>query len=176
MMTRLRLCGWSTGLKLTDAIPHVFRCCVFGFSLITSQLFISWKWKQNHGYWSLNVFLYVLMIECFELMILCVGICKIFSCILFLEGTLTISRNFFKLKIWISQILMMKVSSTFSKFNHTVNQDTKSLTLTPTSFLRETCFLGGGNWGNVLNYVLNEHFTQHLLRSILSHQNRNSSI
>ena len=109
MMIRLRLCGWSPGLKWTDAIPPLeIGCCVFGFSLITSQLFISWKWKQNHGYPSLNVFLYVLMVECYELMILCVGICKIFYCILFLEGPLTISRNFFKLKIWISQILMMK--------------------------------------------------------------------
>ena len=103
MMTRLRLCGWSPDLKWTNAIPPVvFGCCVFGFSLITSQLFISWKWKQKHGYWSLNVFLYVLMVECFELMILCVGICKIYFCIFFLEGTLTVSTNFFKLKIWIS--------------------------------------------------------------------------
>ena len=109
MTTKLRLCGWSPGLKWTDAIPPVvFRYCIFGFLLITSRLFISWKWKHNHGYWSLNVFLYVLMIECFEWMILCVGIYKIFSCILFLEGTLTISRNFVMLKIGISQILTMK--------------------------------------------------------------------
>ena len=33
----------------------------------------------------------------------------------------------------------LKVSNTFSKFNHTVNQNTKSLTLTTTSFLKETC-------------------------------------
>ena len=33
----------------------------------------------------------------------------------------------------------LKVSNTFSKFNHTVNQNTKSFTLTPTSFLKETC-------------------------------------
>ena len=32
----------------------------------------------------------------------------------------------------------LKVSNTFSKFNHTVNQNTKSLTLTTTSFLTET--------------------------------------
>ena len=30
----------------------------------------------------------------------------------------------------------LKVSNTFSKFNHTVNQSTKSLTMTPTSFLK----------------------------------------
>ena len=46
--------------------------------------------------------------ECYELMILCVCICKIISCFLFLDGTLIISRNFFKLKRWINQILMMK--------------------------------------------------------------------
>ena len=34
----------------------------------------------------------------------------------------------------------LKVSNTFSKSNHTVNQNTKSLTLTTTSFLKETCF------------------------------------
>ena len=34
----------------------------------------------------------------------------------------------------------LKVSYTFSKFNHTVNQNTKSLTMTPTSFLKETCY------------------------------------
>ena len=33
----------------------------------------------------------------------------------------------------------LKVSNTFSKLNHTVNQNTKSLTLTPISFLKETC-------------------------------------
>ena len=53
-------------------------------------------------------FVYVLMVECYELMILCVCICKLISCFLFLDGTLTISRNFFKLKRWINQILMMK--------------------------------------------------------------------
>ena len=35
----------------------------------------------------------------------------------------------------------LKVSNTFSKFNHTVNQNTKSLTMMPTSFLKETCFI-----------------------------------
>ena len=30
--------------------------------------------------------------------------------------------------------------NTFPKFNHTVNQNTKSLTMTLTSFLKETCF------------------------------------
>ena len=49
--------------------------------------------------------LYVLMVECYELMILCVCICTI---IFFLEGSLTIARNFFKLKRLINQILMMK--------------------------------------------------------------------
>ena len=33
----------------------------------------------------------------------------------------------------------LKVSNTFSKYSHNVNQNTKSLTLTPTSFLKETC-------------------------------------
>ena len=33
----------------------------------------------------------------------------------------------------------LKVSNTFSKSNHTVNQNTKSLAMTPTSFLKETC-------------------------------------
>ena len=32
----------------------------------------------------------------------------------------------------------LNVSNTFSKFNNTVNQNTKSLTMTPTSFLKET--------------------------------------
>ena len=39
-----------------------------------------------------------------------------------------------------TNIYHLKVSNTFSKFNHTVNQNTKSLTLTTTSFLKETCF------------------------------------
>ena len=100
LVTRSEMNWWNT--------TSVFECCMFGFSLIMLQLFISWQWKQNHGYWSLNVFLYVLMVECYELMILCVCICKLISCFLFLDGTLTISRNFFKLKRWINQILMMK--------------------------------------------------------------------
>ena len=33
----------------------------------------------------------------------------------------------------------LNISDTFSKFNHTVNQNTQSLTMTPTSFLKETC-------------------------------------
>ena len=33
----------------------------------------------------------------------------------------------------------LTVSNTFSKFNHTVYQNTKWLTMTPTSFLKETC-------------------------------------
>ena len=35
----------------------------------------------------------------------------------------------------------LKVDNTFSKINHTVNQNTKSLTMTPTSFLKETCYI-----------------------------------
>ena len=66
----------------------VFGFHVCGFSLITSQLFISWQWKQNHRYWSLNLVLYVLMAECYESMILCVCICKTMSCILFWKGHL----------------------------------------------------------------------------------------
>ena len=38
-------------------------------------------------------------------------------------------------------IYHLKVSNTFSKFNHTVNQNNKPLTLTPTSFLKETCLI-----------------------------------
>ena len=36
-------------------------------------------------------------------------------------------------------IYHLKVGDKFSKFNHNVNQNTESLTLTPTSFLKETC-------------------------------------
>ena len=53
-------------------------------------------------------YLYVLMVASYELLILCLCICKLISCILFLERTLTMWRNCFKLKRWISQILMMK--------------------------------------------------------------------
>ena len=38
-------------------------------------------------------------------------------------------------------IFHLKVSNTFSKFDHTVNQNTKSLTLTPTSFFKINLFL-----------------------------------
>ena len=48
LVTRSEMKWWNT--------TFVFECCMFGFSLITLQLFISWQWKQNHGYWSLNVF------------------------------------------------------------------------------------------------------------------------
>ena len=48
LVTRSEMNWWNT--------TSVFECCIFGFSLITLQLFISWQWKQNHGYWSLNVF------------------------------------------------------------------------------------------------------------------------
>ena len=33
----------------------------------------------------------------------------------------------------------LKVSTTFSKIKHIVNQNTEPLTMTPTSFLKETC-------------------------------------
>ena len=33
----------------------------------------------------------------------------------------------------------LKFSNTIFKIKHTVNQNTKSLTMTPTSFLKETC-------------------------------------
>ena len=38
-------------------------------------------------------------------------------------------------------ILHLKVSNTFSNLNHTVNQNTKSLTLAPTFFFKETCLV-----------------------------------
>ena len=40
----------------------------------------------------------------------------------------------------------LKVSNTFSKCNRTVNQNTKSLTLTTTSFLKETCLIFFYHW------------------------------
>ena len=46
LVTRSEMNWWNT--------TSVFECCIFGFSLITLQLFISWQWKHNHGYWSLN--------------------------------------------------------------------------------------------------------------------------
>ena len=50
LVTRFEMNWWNT--------TSVFECCKFGFSLITIQLFISWQWKQNHGYWSLIFFMY----------------------------------------------------------------------------------------------------------------------
>ena len=47
--------------------------------------------------------------------------------------------------LWLTWTLLshkhisVKVSNTFSKFNRTVKQNTKSLTLATTSFLKETC-------------------------------------
>ena len=47
----------------------------------------------------------------------------------------------------------LKVSNTFSKFNHTVNQNTGSLTLTTTSFLKETCYFDLSCENSVPNYA-----------------------
>ena len=113
MMTGSRLYGWSPGLKWTDAIPPlcIWIPCLWVFTdNITIVHILTMKTEsQILKPKFVFVFWYVLMVECYESMILCVRICKTMPCI-FLEGTLTISRNFFKLKRLIRWILMIKFS------------------------------------------------------------------